>query len=858
MEIACMGKLYMLYWHYVGSHLQWVHPSALNDWLVAIAGLAIIVWMFIQRKLQPWSEFLRFTRFLWPLMALLLYVYACANYRDIFTAFYVWDKLKYADVAALIGFLWWVMPLLRDGVAKICRRKEKSKEKPESEQQEENRKKEPLFEADEQTPEDELGRKEEAGRLCDFMMSQRNRYNSTLAVAVRGSWGSGKSVFMNYMKGCLTEKKYSWFDYSPWLCSEGDVTLHFLRRLDAHLNEQGVGLNSLQMYIRSLSVSNITGWFPLTVHALRHLFMGGKETLEGNMQNVSSAMGMLQKPVVAFIDDVDRVGKDDFLSVMKLVRTTAQFPNLIYVVAYDDSVAKDLLKDYGQGDKFLDKIFNVKHDLAPIGEEKMLEMAKGKLKQFEEYHDDSEVFGSLTLTDYIMTIRDLKHYMNLMHKDYLAMSEIRSKCYFDFEFFAKFELLKHYDFYVWERIKEEKTSYLNVKNEWNDVTTYVVKAGMEQIGNKDTKELLGMLFDAQIAAGCEYVCPGGLQMMYPDEYESSYLTKEEMEQAIAKKRVFAQTNEWIKNEKQGIAFMLMHNLNDITTTELTRVCELMILRRPNDIHTTPVDKFLMIEAITPLSFSNIREQNNPYGYVGEHHELYLMLLHQFRTKDTSEVLKELNDYAKITAHPREMLAIVYGMMMENQDHAMAAERWVYDLARTLFERLVDNEPKDGLENQYYVIEALEYLPLYHYQNQLLKPLLEKDLVRWLRWTIKKDSSLASTGLLTADIDVMRTMFDTYQDYKDMTVLLMDYYKNEEKQKAIIEEHRRLVERTSLISALSMNSFFETEYPNLKGIVYQFVADAPVLNQNYEATKLRLVNEKHPFFDGGSRIPEMYE
>ena len=94
---------------------------------------------------------------------------------------------------------------------------------------------------------------------------------------------------------------------------------------------------------------------------------------------------------------MDRVRKEDFLSVMKLVRMTACFPNLIYVVAYDDTVAIKLLKDYGQGDKFLDKIFNVKHDLQPVSEEKMLELAKAKLVAFEDYNKETEVFGSLTL-----------------------------------------------------------------------------------------------------------------------------------------------------------------------------------------------------------------------------------------------------------------------------------------------------------------------------------------------------------------------------------------------------------------------------------------------------------------------------
>ena len=852
MEIACMGKLYMLYTEWIGCHLQWVHSSATNDWLVAIAGLAVAAWLLVERRLQTWQSFLGFSRFLWPLVVLLLYGYACMYQRESFTLFQCCNTFAYADVTAGLFGLWWLMPLLKDGVSSL---KVLASKKSASEGE---KKQEPLFGADETHPKDELGRKEEAEILCRFILDEKNKYNSTLAIAIRGTWGAGKTTFINYMKDSLNERKITYFDYSPWLCSDGEVTQHFLRHLDAHLHQQGIGVNSLQMYIRSLSISNITGWFPLTVHALRHLFTAGKDTLQGSLEAVSEAMGMLEQPVVAFVDDVDRVGKEDFLSVMKLVRMTARFPNLIYVVAYDDTVAKELLKDYGQGEKFLDKIFNVKHDLQPVAEDKMLELAKGKLKAFEEYDDETEVLGSLTLTDYITTIRDLKHLFNLMHKDYIGLSHVRKRCYFNFPFFVKFELLKHYDLYVWQRIKENPSSYLKTKNEWDDMMAYVVKAEMKQIGNEHTKELLAMLFDSEIAADCEYVCPGGLQMMYPDKYDDTYLSKHEMENAIKKSRVYAEVYGWIEAKRQGIAFMLSHHLSDISITEMAKVCCEMIKFRPNDIIKSPIDRLLKEDEITVATFGQIRKQNNPYNYVENHHELYLLLMHQIRNSEGNTGKEEFMEYAKTTPCPRELTAVVYGMMMVRVAYGEVPENWLYDVAGLLFQRLVDIEPKDGMENQYHVIEALEYFPYYQSQYQLVVPLLRKDLGNWLRWTVKRDDDLSGEVLLTADIDVMRTMFNTYEEYKTTTIEMMDYYKDDDEQKAIIEEHRKLVERTNLIAALSESSFYQTEFPHLKDIVYLDSWQRIVMHKSYSDNKEYLSKQEHPFFRNESRLPELFE
>lgn len=854
MGIACMGKLYMVYTTWIGSHLQWVRSSEQNDWIVCLTGILITIWLFMEKRLQTWRAFFGFSRFLWPLLILLFYGYTCLKHRDVFTPFNCENGLVYADVAIGIFALWWLMPLLKDGWYKL-KNLHVGEEVADGARTTTDQK--PPFEADEAEPKDELGRQDEADRLCDYIMSQGNRYDTTLAVAIRGEWGAGKSTFLTYLKKSFSAKGISYFDYSPWLCSDGEVAHHFLRHLDAHLHLQGIGVNSLQMYIRSLSVSNITGWFPLTVHAIRQLFTSGCDTLQASLDAVTESMGLLKSPIVTFIDDVDRIGKEEFLNVMKLVRMTARFPNLIYVVAYDGSVAEHLLRDYGQGDKFLDKIFNLKHDLQPISEDKMRELAEKELASFAEYDRNLEVFGGLTLTDYVVTIRDLKHLFNLMRKDYIGMSHMRIRSYFHFPFFVKFELLKHYDFYVWQRIKDEPTTYLNTKNECDDMMAYVVKAEMMQIGNEHTKELLATLFDSEIAADCEYVCPGGLQMMYPDKYDDTYLSRQEVEDVIKKNRLYSETYGWIESKRQGIAFMLSHHLNDISITDMAKACCEMIKFRPNDIIKSPIDRLLKEDEINIATFGQIRKQNNPYSYVENHHELYLLILHQIRNSEGNTGRTELMEHAKTTPCPRELMAILYGIMMVSVSHEAVPENWVYDVAGILFQRLTDIEPKDGMENQYHVIEALEYLPYYQSHYQLVVPLLQKDLGNWLRWTVKRDENLSGKIFLTADIDVMRTIFNTYDEYKSLTIELMDYYKDNDEQKAIIEEHRKLVERTSLIAALPVSSFEQSEFPHLKNIVYQESWQLIVMHHSYDDAKEYLSRQEHPFFKNESRLPELF-
>ena len=112
------------------------------------------------------------------------------------------------------------------------------------------------------------------------------------------------------------------------------------------------------------------------------------------------------------------------------------------------------------------------------------------------------------------------------------------------------------------------------------------------------------------------------------------------------------------------------------------------------------------------------------------------------------------------------------------------------------------------------------------------------------WTIRQDDTLGNDVILTADINVMRSMFDTYEDYKGMTVELMSHYKDDDEQKTIIEEHRKLVERTSLIASLLISSFYQSQFSHLKNILYQESVQLPLLHQNYEQAKEELFKQEH--------------
>ncbi len=86
--------------------------------------------------------------------------------------------------------------------------------------------------------------------------------------------------------------------------------------------------------------------------------------LEAERNNINSELTNLPKKIVIVIDDIDRLDKDETRLIMKLVKMTANFPNTIFLLAYDrQRVVERLEEDGWPGEEYLKKIIQVSFTL---------------------------------------------------------------------------------------------------------------------------------------------------------------------------------------------------------------------------------------------------------------------------------------------------------------------------------------------------------------------------------------------------------------------------------------------------------------------------------------------------------------
>ena len=233
-------------------------------------------------------------------------------------------------------------------------------------------------------PEDDvLGRARAADSFADQILSLD--ISEGVVVGVLGPWGSGKTSFVNLARPKLESSGAAVLDFNPWMFSGAEqLVASFFIELSAQLRLRpelaGIG-KDVEEYGELFSG---LGWLPLVgpwiergraaTQILAKLLQRRKEGAGARRSKVGKALGELEKPLVVVLDDIDRLTTTEIQDVFKLVRLTANFPNVIYVVAFDRARVEQALSEKGlPGRAYLEKIIQVGVDLPFIPNEVLVE-----------------------------------------------------------------------------------------------------------------------------------------------------------------------------------------------------------------------------------------------------------------------------------------------------------------------------------------------------------------------------------------------------------------------------------------------------------------------------------------------------
>ncbi len=201
-------------------------------------------------------------------------------------------------------------------------------------------------------------------------------------VGVFGPWGSGKTSFINLARKSFDDAGIPILDFNPWLFSGTEqLVQRFFVEISAEMGEneelKKIG-EALRRYGTAL---NSTASIASTLLALPQIELlvrkitkaaGNAATPESVVVQRTKIHRVLQehdRRIIVILDDVDRLSGPEIRSVFKLVRLTASFPNVVYIVPCDRQRIEAALNEpeHGlSGSDYLEKIIQWSFNLPEI------------------------------------------------------------------------------------------------------------------------------------------------------------------------------------------------------------------------------------------------------------------------------------------------------------------------------------------------------------------------------------------------------------------------------------------------------------------------------------------------------------
>lgn len=268
--------------------------------------------------------------------------------------------------------------------------------------------------------EDLLRRVDYAYRIADVLLELSPREGRVFAI--RGGWGFGKSSLKYLVIEQLQarDKHSHWLDFNPWQWGDGNAISRALfgqiadrlggdnsqealeraatlRKYGAILSGAAAPLKqaggSQQKITTMLTNASLVSFassigFDLPAAATIAGFLAGasialsllgrwlshrgrdrsKDSLDQVRKVLEERLRELKRPLIVFVDDIDRLEQDQIRVLLRQVKANANLPNIVFVLLFQSSIVESALDPVADGDgrAFLEKIVQASFDLPMV------------------------------------------------------------------------------------------------------------------------------------------------------------------------------------------------------------------------------------------------------------------------------------------------------------------------------------------------------------------------------------------------------------------------------------------------------------------------------------------------------------
>lgn len=217
--------------------------------------------------------------------------------------------------------------------------------------------------------EDRLGRRAFAQALAAEVLAAPATRGYVMGLT--GPWGSGKTSILNMTVDAIGDQAVV-VQFNPWMFSGTEALVSsFFAEMSKQLGKKEAKLKNiagkLATYGQILAPAAAVFGAGSAVQgaaSVAQAFAKAPSVFEQH-EELRTLLADLDKRLVVVIDDVDRLRPNEVLDIVRLVRLVGDFPNTLYLLAFDRRRVEECLGDgdLERGRAYLEKIVQVTHDV---------------------------------------------------------------------------------------------------------------------------------------------------------------------------------------------------------------------------------------------------------------------------------------------------------------------------------------------------------------------------------------------------------------------------------------------------------------------------------------------------------------
>lgn len=335
-------------------------------------------------------------------------------------------------------------------------------------------------------------------KIYSSFRNNKKTIKHSFVIHIGEHYGQGKTSFLMIFDDEVSNSNHKAIsiNFEPWLCdTETGIINEFFDTFRMEVGEYLPKLNgTIKQYVELLlsAIEYERKGFSFSLAS----FTRNNRTLKSTHDMIREELMKIDRPIIITIDDVDRLQSKELMMVLKIIRDTADFPNVFYIVAADNLHLRRMLNNMNIDDAetYLKKFFNLEFQL-PANEnvafKKLLALLNDKYEElridsFTRENYISQIENVLYVKEAFPNLRDVYRFVNSY---FLAIDAMEDACELNLFDLFLLTMIQTLNLEYYMQLRDNSLNILNVVHSDNDLLLQW-KGDLNIIQKKQEKEAL--------------------------------------------------------------------------------------------------------------------------------------------------------------------------------------------------------------------------------------------------------------------------------------------------------------------------------------------------------------------------------